>query len=173
MFIQTRKGLNIFYFSEKITGEMYFPYGSRLAREMQWINTKCGRRENPCYCTTGNEATYTWYFPLETHFYHLWKTTVHCHLDLTSSSKGMWDCLPWNEIGTVLSQKQSPVMKRQVQAVCPPACPWGCCLQAQGEWQKLHLTLNRFIKPFYSLYSPKATARAVQQLAKQVLIKQW
>lgn len=35
MFIQTRKGLNLFYSSQKITGEMYFPYGSGLARTMQ------------------------------------------------------------------------------------------------------------------------------------------
>lgn len=44
LFIQTRKELNPLHSFQKTTGEMYFPYGSRLATKMEWINMKCGKR---------------------------------------------------------------------------------------------------------------------------------
>lgn len=35
LFIQARKGLNPLHSFQKTTGEMYFPYGSRLATKME------------------------------------------------------------------------------------------------------------------------------------------
>lgn len=174
MFIQTRKGLNLFSSSQKITGEMYFPYGSGLARTMQWINMKCGRRGESMPLSHSKWGDFDLVFSI--------KNTLLPSLKKYSSLSFRPYQQLWRnvELPALKLNKDcpEPEKKSKDEEAEFTSLPSSLSLRVHGlqahrAWEKAHLTLNRFLKPFYSLYSPKATASAVQQLASHVLIKQW